>query len=549
MISIVIEIMIENFWISDSLTPAAISAQKHIANLIILIYLEAWKKAIEDLASSGGLKPYMSRGGALRKPAGDMEEEELARVFDELVKFQSAKAFGFGAYNSIAVSQQASAKGLAECQEWLRRLLPLSDGMPKAIPLQQQALRFTEYNGTDMRHNIWAGEISSKILTLFNHWRRLKRDLERRRQCLQKASDSDAQILQELLALEPGKVGAWNKAKPQEACNKAKKPPEEACTKAQKPPEEACNKAQKPAEEACNKAQKLKQKAKETSHDRKNGPGEACDKASEAGDADDVSSEVSLDSKGIPMMLKTPEATKEGAKGSGLAAASSGLKLSPEAAKAKGSPKTRPRGLKQSFSSPKSVGKGGLKESQSPPSARLPLLSKRALTHRSTLQQQAAEAAEKLATRSPPAKERGKRKAKQVNKRPATGKKLSKRPAAAMEGQRLETKPAMKRPASQSAAAAEHRVETPPEQGSEIRPGSSGWLKAKAEKYTKQGYIKGWWGEAWVLLVACSQKQAANFPGGHHAVIDALLPHCEKQGMTKAKLVELRNDMLAQHRS
>ncbi|CAL1151404.1 unnamed protein product [Cladocopium goreaui] len=36
---------------------------------------------------------------------------------------------------------------------------------------------------------------------------------------------------------------------------------------------------------------------------------------------------------------------------------------------------------------------------------------------------------------------------------------------------------------------------------------------------------------------------------GHGAVIDALLPHCGTQGMTKAKLVELRNDMLAQHRS
>eukprot|EP00435_Cladocopium_sp_Y103_P051991 s1349_g16.t1 len=261
----------------------------------------AWKKAKEDLASSAGLKQSpMSRGGALRKPAVDMEEEELARVFDEVVKAHSAKAFDVGAYNSIQVAQAVSAKGLAECQLWLRSLFPLGDGMPKAIRLQWQALRFTEYNGTDMKHSVWAG---------------------------------------------------------------------------------------------------------------------------------------------IPMILKTPEASKEGAKGSGLAAASSGLKQgqpSPEAAKAKGSPKTRPsRGLKQSFSSPKSVGKGSLKESQPPPSARLPLLRKRALTHKSTLQQQAAEAAEKLATRSPP-KEARKRKANQVDKRPATGKKLTKRPAASMEGRGLQ---------------------------------------------------------------------------------------------------------------
>ena len=52
---------------------------------------------------------------------------------------------------------------------------------------------------------------------------------------------------------------------------------------------------------------------------------EACDKAtgmkvdnSGLGDEDDVSSEVSVNSKGFPMILKTPEASKEG---SGLAAA------------------------------------------------------------------------------------------------------------------------------------------------------------------------------------------------------------------------------------
>eukprot|EP00435_Cladocopium_sp_Y103_P025674 s3867_g6.t1 len=204
---------------------------------------------------------------------------------------------------------------------------------------------------------------------------------------------------------------------------------------ATKPPEEACNKAQKPAGGLRQKAQKPKQKVEATGHDGKNGPGEAWDKAIEAGDAD-ASSEVLVDLKGIPMILQTPEASKEGAKG-------------------------------KRITQNKSAGKGGLKESQSPPSARVPLLSKRALTHKSTLQQQAAEAAEKLATRSAPAKETGKRQANQVDRRPATRKKLTERPAASMQGQKL-GKPAMKRPASQSAAAAEHRLETPPEQGSEI---------------------------------------------------------------------------------
>ena len=119
------------------------------------------------------------------------------------------------------------------------------------------------------------------------------------------------------------------------------------------------------------------------------------------GDEDDVSSEVSTDSKGFTMILKTPEASKER---SGLAAASSGLKQGqspPTALKSLRSPKTpKARGLKQGPSSPKSAGARGLTECHSPDSARLPFLSKRAQSHKAALEQQAAEAAERLATKS-----------------------------------------------------------------------------------------------------------------------------------------------------
>ena len=87
------------------------------------------------------------------------------------------------------------------------------------------------------------------------------------------------------------------------------------------------------------------------------------------------------------------------------------------------------------------------------------------------------------------------------------------------------------------------------ELGPEIRPESSGWLKVKAGKYTNRGISKGGGvtnGFSWWLVLRSKQLSTQ---GGHGAVIDALLPHCGTQGMTKAKLVELRNDMLAQHRS
>ena len=469
----------------------------------------------------GGLeKGQGTRGGAIRKPSLDMKEEELSQFFDDIVRKKGAKAFDFGVYNTLDVAQAASAQGLMECQAWLRGILPLCDDIPKPLPLKKQVLRFTTLNETDMKHSFWASSISSKIITLFNHWRRLKNNPERRRQCLKKATEVEAERLGNLLKLEPGHGEAWRNASSAssnvEACKKAKK--------ASLEPEEPCKGAMEEQEEACDKASDME--------------------VDKAWLGDDGISEVSIDSKGFPMILKTPEASREG---SGEAAASSGLKQGqspPTALKGLRSPKTpKARGSKQGPSSPKAAGARGLKESQSPDSARLPFLSKRAQSHKAALEQQAAEAAERLATKSPPTKEK---KANQVKKRPAMGKKLAKRPAAAIAGQRLETRPALKRPASQSTSAVEQKKQ---EQGPEIRPGFSGWLKVKAGKYTKQGYIQGCWGDKWILLVACTEKQAAQYPGGHGAVIDALLPHCGTQGMTKAKLVELRNGMLAQHTS
>ena len=440
------------------------------------------KGGLEQGHGKGGLeKGQPIRGGANRKPSLDMNEEELSQAFDKVIRTRGKGAFDLGAYNTLGVAQAASAKGLVDCQCWLTAILPLCDGIPKHLPLKKQVLRFPEWNGTDQKHPVWAGSIASKMQTIFNHWRRLKQNSERRRQCLQKASVAEAYILEELLAMKPGYGEVWKKAS---------------------------------------------SASKNGNGTDDMGVGEACDKASDMevdkswlGDDGEIS-EVSIDSKGFPMILKTPEASR---KGSGEAAASSGLKQGP--------------------SSPKAAGARGLKESQSPDSARLPFLSKRAQSHKAALEQQAAEAAERLATKSPPTKEK---KANQVKKRPAMGKKLAKRPAAAMAGQRLETRPALKRPASQSTSALEQKKQ---EQGPEIRPGFSGWVKVKSGKYTKQGYIQGCWGDKWILLVACTEKQAAQYPGGHGAVIDALLPHCGTQGMTKAKLVELRNGLLAQHTS
>ena len=185
--------------------------------------------------------------------------------------------------------------------------------------------------------------------------------------------------------------------------------------------------------------------------------------------------------------------------------------------------------MKQGPSSPKAGGARGLKQSQSPDSARLPFLSKRAQSHKAALEQQAAEAAERLATKRPPTKEK---KANQVKK------KLAKRPAAAMAGQRLETRPALKRPASQSTSAVEQKKQ---EQGPEIRPWFSGWLKVKAGKYSKQWSIQGCWGDKWILLVACTEKQAAQYPGLHGAGARSLRARRDL-GRGRARSLRARRD-------
>jgi len=236
----------------------------------------------------------------------------------------------------------------------------------------------------------------------------------------------------------------------------------------------------------------------------KTSSGEACEKAKEADESS--LSEVSLDSKGFPNMLRTPD-TKKGAAASSC------------------------RGLKESQAPEVFKGK-----TPSPKTSRkkdhLPiLLSKKAQSHRDTLESQAAAAAEHLAEKTPEKK----RKAK-------AGKR--KRPAASSSSQKA-AKRLAKRPAANLLDEASQRQVVEKREGVEVVPGQSGWEKIKAEKYTKQSYIRGWWTDKWHLLVACSEKQASSYPGGHHAVIDALEPHCHQQGMNKDKLVELRNNMLA----
>eukprot|EP00434_Breviolum_minutum_P038202 symbB.v1.2.033882.t1/scaffold4274.1/size42556/4 len=251
------------------------------------------------------------RGGSNRRKILPVNQDQLQEVFDAAVSAFAANAFYLGAYEGVKTTQAASCQGLYDCKWWLERLLPICNG--EIVPQQLKVClkkHAGSHNESQYKDDLWAGKMACKFVVLLHHWRRLKYNPEKRRQAMLKATPQMQASAQKLLDLEPG------------------------------------------LSEACDKA--------------KTSSGEACEKAKEA---DEISlSEVSLDSKGFPNMLRTPD-TKKGA----AASSCRGLKES-----------QAPQVLKGKTPSPKSSRKKD----------KLPiLLSKKARSHKDTLESQAAAAA------------------------------------------------------------------------------------------------------------------------------------------------------------
>lgn len=436
-------------------------------------------------------------GGSYRDAIPAVDAELLQDVVDLAVTKFKDKAFCFEEYDEVTATQACSGSGLLHCKWWLEKLLPLCNGA--ILPLQLKAAirkHAVSHNKSKYKHDLWAANQASKVCVVLKHWRRLKNSLVRKRQAMQKLGKARQESLEALLALSPGL----------KACNKAKgSSAKEACNKARSP---------SPSKEACNKAKDMTSGQKKVS-------------AAKSKSRMDISP-VSMDSDGFPKMLAESMASLSGLEENSPQEklGHNGLKQSP--------------GSGQKRNSKVHAQSSGLKKSQSSSqkSAALPLLSKRAEGHRQSLQAEAAAAmdnvAEAIATKTKEQKHgEGTRKKPACAKRPATNLEVA---GSAGKKRRLETKPDQAR-----------GLETQPEaMGLETKPvvGQHGWEKHKAEKYTQQSYIRGYWNGKWHLLVACSEKQAADYPGGHHAVIDALQPLCQEPGMTKQKLLEQRAALL-----
>lgn len=160
-------------------------------------------------------------------------------------------------------------------------------------------------------------------------------------------------------------------------------------------------------------------------------------------------------------------------------------------------------------------GSRGLKECRN--SKKDVLLSKKPKSHRETLEQQAAKAATKLAVATP--------------KKPM---KSLKRDGARLKRPAGQSETVAKRPGKRPCPTEKDQTEVPELPGKHFRVGL----------YTQQSYIQVWSDGKWRLLISCTEKMAANYEGGHQAVIQALEPHCRKPGCAKEKMLALRTELL-----
>lgn len=420
-----------------------------------------------------------------------VELEGLQLIFDEAVSKQGQNAFHLGAYDSLKVTQACNAGGLDTCAWFVKKFFEISDGEILAGQIKQCLLKHARtHNLSSWNDNLWSGKLASQFVCLLSHVRRLQREPDKLRQCLAGATRLQKTTILELVELK-GK--AWKKALPIATDARSARP--DASTSLggsgtvsdhSLPPSSSTGGSQEPVQQACKKARSLKEQV----------------------------SDVSVDSSGWPNILSSPKKQ---------------AKLSPKA------------------------------KSKAEKEAQATILEKRKGNGpRETLEQAAEAAAQSLR----PASEEP-RPERRPEKKPATSKKQTppqrstsiaakavseqlvedhgqsrpeRRPPTKTKS--LKQKQTLKRPANRSRSSRGRQEQECP--GPERRP----WSRVKKTLATEQAYLQGFDGQSWKLIVCCSAKLAASYPGGHRAIINELEKIVMNEGMTKEKMVAERNDLL-----
>ena len=189
-------------------------------------------------------------------PPVDMDA--LQGIIDRAVESKGAAAFLLGEYDTKKVTTAVSAAGLHQNAAWVKDFFNISKGEILAGQLKQCIQKYGHsHNTSDWKDDLWAGKIASQMVCILSHVRRLGREPDKLRQCLQGATGAQRHTIEELVALCACKKANEPPQPSPDACKKAQEPSQDACKKANEPPQpspDACKKAQEPSQNACKKA-------------------------------------------------------------------------------------------------------------------------------------------------------------------------------------------------------------------------------------------------------------------------------------------------------
>ena len=253
----------------------------------------------------------MSKGGARRFSVPPVDMDALQGIIDRAVESKGAAAFLLGEYDTKKVTTAVSAAGLHQNAAWVKDFFNISKGEILAGQLKQCIQKYGHsHNTSDWKDDLWAGKIASQMVCILSHVRRLGREPDKLRQCLQGATGAQRHTIEELVALYACKKANEPPQPSPDACKKAQEPSQDACKKANEPPQpspDACKKAQEPSQDACKKANSSSSVGlplRKSHTESAPGSEQACKKARTL--KEEISM-VSVDSHGFPMILKSPE--------------------------------------------------------------------------------------------------------------------------------------------------------------------------------------------------------------------------------------------------
>ena len=257
----------------------------------------------------------MSKGGARRFSVPPVDMDALQGIIDRAVESKGAAAYLLGEYDTKKVTTAVSAAGLHQNAAWVKDFFNISKGEILAGQLKQCIQKYGHsHNTSDWKDDLWAGKIASQMVCILSHVRRLGREPDKLRQCLQGATGAQRHTIEELVALYACKKANEPPQPSPDACKKAQEPSQDACKKANEPPQpspDACKKAQEPSQDACKKANSSSSVGlplRKSHTESAPGSEQACKKARTL--KEEISM-VSVDSHGFPMILKSPEASKD----------------------------------------------------------------------------------------------------------------------------------------------------------------------------------------------------------------------------------------------